>query len=331
MRYLIIEEILIYLDGPQLMLGKDGRDIKYICLGIPNGENHSSFIAVQITEQMLEDYFAEHIDLRFVFKRPKKNKYFTFNYDESVNGKYQLKEAENIDEDWLPEAGFFARNHTESIENTSYNCNSNTLNIDIDGRWDFQDLSQFPNKYADTYSFLYALACNSESNLKERFEDIFNRYPWRGGYSTVCFYNDLYAQIPRKHRLAVKEIQYASPGTISLTALPRVTNDIQRIVERINSNWNEIKEIYTELQSGMSQRNLLGKTHLAMNLKPSDISFLKTSVTTLCKAIEFDHLETVHEFVDKNWLASSKLMASFYRRVSELAEFYESGKANFSK
>jgi hypothetical protein len=331
MRYLIIAEVLIYLDGPQLMIGKDGRDIKYICLGIPNGKNHSLFIAVQVTEQMLEDYFSENVDLRFVFKRPKKNKYFIFNYDESVNGKYPLTETDEIDEDWLPEAGFFARNHTESIENPAYAHNAHTLNIDIDGRWDFQDLSQFPNKYADTYSFLYALACNSESDLKEHFEDIFNRYPWRGGYSTVCFYNDLYAKIPRKHRLAVKEIQYASPGTISLTALPRVTNDIQQIVEKINSNWTEIKELYNELQSGMSQRNLLGNTHFRINLSHNDIAFLRRSVSALCKAIRFDHLEMVHEMTDKNWLASSKLIASFYRRVSELAEFYESGKASFSK
>lgn len=327
MRYLTIEQTLIYVDGPQLVLGRDGRDMKYVGLAIPSEGYENKFLAVQVSDQLLEDYLAEHVDLRFVFKRPKRNKYYSFILEEVRRGAHPLIEIEAIEDDWLPDSGFFASNHTEPITHSSYGQSANTLDIKIDGRWDIQDLSQFPNKFADAYSFLYAL--DSEPNENNRFANIFDRYPWRGGFSAVGFYNDLYTKIPRAHRLAVKEINYASPGKIKLTAVPDIANEIQTIVENINSNWSEIREQYLELQEGMSERKFLGRSHHEITLSDSDKAFLENAVGSLCRALQFSYLERIFEMVGNDWLATSKIVASFYRRVSELAEFYDSGKASF--
>lgn len=329
-RYLTINRTLVYCDGPQLILGEDGRKIQYLGLAIPNANLMHTFLAVQVSEEMLDDYFAEAVDLRFVFKRPRRDKYFLCNLENEKGGRLPLAETAQIDEDWLPEPGFFASSHTEQQSGVVVTQQPLTLDIGIDGRWDIQDLSQFPNKFADAYSFMHAMRPASQRGADEVLGELFERYPWRGGFSSVGFYNGLYMRIPRSQRLAVKEIQYASPGTIKITALPDIAVEIQKMVEAINSNWRKVQDAYRELHNGMSEREFLGRSHREITLDNNDQVFLERASKGLCQAIGFKYLSRVHKLAGSDWLATAKIVASFFRRVEELADFYESGKANFA-
>lgn len=328
-RYLTIKRTLVYCDGPQLLLCEDGRKISYLGLAIPHAELIHGFLAVQVSDEMLEDYLAEAVDLRFVFKRPRRNKYFLFALEEDNRGRFTLRETAQVEPEWLPDSGFFARSHTEPDLTTTQSQQPATLNIGIDGRWDMPDLSQFTNKFADAYSFLYATH-HTASTMGGGLSALFERYPWRGGFSSVSFYDDLYFHIPRSERLAVREIKYASPGMIKITALPDIANEIQKMIQAINANWQDVQEAYRELQKGMSTRGLLGKSHWEVKLTNSDKAFLESMCKALCKAINFKNLPRVHKLAGSDWLATAKIIASFFRRVEELANFYESGKANFA-
>lgn len=90
--------------------------------------------------------------------------------------------------------------------------------IHIEGRWEIRDLYLFPHRYAEIYSFLYALAA-AEKSEKSPFAHAFKRYSWQGGYSAVNFYDELYGSIPREERPHIKRIEYASPGFIELGAV----------------------------------------------------------------------------------------------------------------
>lgn len=328
-RYLTILQTLVYCDGPQLVIGEDGRKCKYLALAIAHPTSQYGFLAVQVTEEMLEDYLSESVDLRFVFKRPKRDKYFLFDLQVEKNGRYSLIELNRVEDDWLPEAGFFARSHTEEEPVNATSLQTATLDIGIDGRWDIQDLSQFPNKFADAYSFLHAVRSTGQRGNDYSLGELFERYPWRGGFSSVGFYNGLYMRIPRNQRLVVKEIRYASPGTIKITALPGIADEIQRMVEACNNNWRNVQEAYKELHNGMSERDLLGLSHREVKLSHNDNAFLERACKALSEVIGFDYLPRVHKLAGSDWLATAKIVASFYRRVEELADFYESGKANF--
>jgi len=48
------------------------------------------------------------------------------------------------------------------------------------------------------------------------FHGVYAKYPWRGGFSALNFYQSLYAKIPYEQRPQIEEIQYASPGHIKL-------------------------------------------------------------------------------------------------------------------
>src|SRR5947208_2637497 len=99
----------------------------------------------------------------------------------------------------------------------------------MDGRWEIQDLYSFPHLYAEAYAFLYAAEfAGSEKNV--RFKDAFQRYPWRGGYSAVNFYHDLYEDIPPGHRPVIVSITYSSPGAIELALIAVIASQIERII-----------------------------------------------------------------------------------------------------
>lgn len=329
-RYLAIKHTLVYCDGPQLIMGKDGRGVLYLGLAISHPDCQYGFLAVPVSEEMLEDYLSESVDLRFVFKRPKRDKYYLFDFQTDKQGRFPLSELSHVEDDWLPDAGFFARSHTEADPENVPLQQSATIDIGIDGRWDIQDLSEFPNKFADAYSFLHAVRSSDDDGNDRELGDLFERYPWRGGFSSVGFYNGLYMRIPRTQRLLVKEIRYASPGAIKITALPSIAGEIQKMVEAINSDWRNVQEAYRELHNGMSERGYLGLSHREVNLKNDDRAFLERASKALCKAIGFDYISRVHKLAGSDWLATAKIAASFYRRIEELARFYESGKANFA-
>lgn len=326
MKYLQIEEVFVFYDEPQLFLGKDGKNVRYICLAVPDNQPNT-YICSAVNVDMLEKYLSENVDLRHVLKNPKNNKWHSINLNDSSDGRYVLSERQgNIPDEWLPERGFFASSHTEISKSEVQNTNQ-TIEIPIDGRWDVQDLAYFPKKFADTYSFLYALRVSSPMTINY-LKNVFQRYPWQGGYSSLGFFNDLYNSIPRKNRLTVKKFQYASPGNIALNADAEIANHVYASVTKVNADTVTVKKIYSELQKGMSEREFLGVSKYDITLSESDINFLKTHTLALSNAIGFKGLEKINELTNNDLLTSAKILTSYYRRLEDLAEFYDSGKAS---
>lgn len=329
MRYFTPNHTLVYYDGPQLLLGQDGYGGRYLALAVPStGEVTASFLAVGISDARLDDYLSESIDLRSVFRRPKTDRYFTFSIAANNSGRYPMTVLDQIADDMLPSAGFFASQHTESMESEA-KVGMTTVKIPIDGRWDMQDLAQFPNKYTDTYAFLYAVNHSTDvAGVESHLGELFQKYPWRGGFSSVGFYNDLYRAIPKPQRLRIREIHYASPGAISLDASSVLSGQIQSLVRGVNDRWREISDAYSELYDGMKQRGFLGVSIREVTADAEDKAFLRRACKGLASAMQFEGGEQVHTLCGRNWVATSKILLSFYRRVTDLAEYYESGKVS---
>jgi hypothetical protein len=112
--------------------------------------------------------------------------------------------------------------------------------INLDGRWDLEDLSIFPHEYLQAYalcSHLAGLEILAESDpvlfgLDDGLGDESlsvplnvpmmtvtkgwqSKYPWAGGYSAVNFYSALIHNLEPKAYPRIIEIKYASPGFIS--------------------------------------------------------------------------------------------------------------------
>ena len=59
----------------------------------------------------------------------------------------------------------------------------------MDGEWDLLDFSRFGRVYVHVYSFLYAVNFGIDEKAPDpRTIRAFEKYPWKGGWSSLNFY-----------------------------------------------------------------------------------------------------------------------------------------------
>lgn len=323
---------LICYDGIQLFLGVGSRNRYYICLAVPHDEISEAFLCTPISNNSLEDYIYERIDLLALIKSSTTGKHYLVDLDSETSRGYLLNELQAIPNEWLPDRHIFSRAHTEDfipeVSTRIADLEVKNKNIHIDGRWDTRDLAALPDLFTDSYSFLYALKSN-ELNRNSVTEDMFNKYPWRGGFSTVGFYNGLYAQIPRKHRLSIQGISYHSPGEITLSAVDLLADQIKKSVSVFIDDRKEINLLYRELYDGMSLRELLGRSTDEVDADALDFAFVEKATRNLANKMQFIMLDQLLVMTESNWLICAKILMSYCRRLKSLSDFFDSGKASF--
>jgi hypothetical protein len=203
--------------------------------------------------------------------------------------------------------------------------------IHIEGRWEIRDLYLFPHRYAEIYSFLYALAA-AENAGRSSFVHAFRRYPWQGGYSAVNFYDELYGAIPRGERPQIKRIEYASPGYIELGAVILLVTQIDRILTTTFKTWDKIDRIYDGIHKRYTRRRL-AKINLRdreRKLADDDLKFIVEACKELSEAIGLENQAALNKLTGDP-LASLKILMAFYRRLRELVFFIHQGKVRITR
>lgn len=200
----------------------------------------------------------------------------------------------------------------------------------MEGRWEIRDLYYFPHRYAEVYSFLYALAA-ADWPQRSSFVAAFNRYPWRGGYSAVNFYDDLYEAIPRDQRPKIVRIEYASPGYIELGAVIVLVTQIDRILTTAMKTWDKLDKIYEGIHKRAMDRRLLRITlkEREQELTKDDVRFTIEACRELSAAIGLDDPEAINKLTGDP-LSSLKIIMAFFRRIRELVFYVQDGKVRIT-
>jgi len=202
--------------------------------------------------------------------------------------------------------------------------------IEMDGEWEIQDLYLFPHRYSEVYSFLYALNEAASGNA-HRLSGAFQRYPWRGGYSAVNFYDDLYSSIPKDRRPKIKRIEYASPGFIEVGAILLLVTQIDRILTTAMKTCDKLDSIYTNIHKRAMRRRLLKLSvkEKERKLAEEDVRFVVESTKELAEALGIPDPAALNRLTNDP-LASLKILMGFYRRLRELLHFIEEGKVRIT-
>lgn len=139
--------------------------------------------------------------------------------------------------------------------------------------------------YIQLYGFAYSLVPDLPNARREEIDYIYGKFPWRGGYSTVNFFNQLFHKIPPKLRPEVQRIQYASPGFIELTELLAVAVTVAGIVTTVCKSLGTVHELNRSIQKA-SVDHELSKINLAnedLDLTQRQIMFCENSSKSLVK------------------------------------------------
>ena len=138
------------------------------------------------------------------------------------------------------------------------------IKLYIDGRWELTELNVLTRVYIQLYGLIYSLDV-ADDYLDNEIQYIFGKYPWRGGFSAVNFYQNLFAKMPREYKPTIKSIQYASPGFIELSQIVEVAKDVAQIVGYVSAALLAGNKTYSIIHKGMSERKLM-----RLNLRSED-------------------------------------------------------------
>lgn len=200
----------------------------------------------------------------------------------------------------------------------------------LDGRWNLEELSEATKDYTQLYGFAYSLLPDLPLARRDEIDYIYGKFPWKGGYSTVNFFNQLFHKIPPRLRPEVERIQYASPGFIELSELLLVAVTVAGIVKAVCSTINSAHDTYRKIQKESVDLKL-SKINLAkeeLDLTQMQIAFCKSSSKELVKV--FDLTEAQENLIDQrvqgNPVMKLKILLSVFRRVEPLAKKQSEGK-----
>lgn len=200
----------------------------------------------------------------------------------------------------------------------------------LDGRWGLEELSETAKDYVQLYGFAYSLVPDLPSARRDELDYIYGKFPWRGGYSTVNFFNQLFHKIPPRLRPEVQRIQYASPGFIELTEIALVAVSVAGIVKAVCSSINSAHDTYRKIQKA-SVDHKLSKIDLAskeLDLTQKQIEFCESSSKKLVNLFGLTDAQEqiIDQRVQGNPVMKLKMLLSVYRRVEPLAKKQSEGK-----
>lgn len=202
--------------------------------------------------------------------------------------------------------------------------------LNLDGRWNLEDLAEATKDYIQLYGFAYSLIPDLPLSRREEIDYIYGKFPWRGGYSTVNFFNQLFHKIPPKLRPEVERIQYASPGFIELSELLIVAVTVAGIIKTVCSTINTAHDTYRKIQRGSVDLEL-SKINLAkeeIDLNQRQIEFCESSSGQLAKILGLTEAQEqlIDQRVQGNPAMKLKILLSVFRRVEPLAKKQNEGK-----
>ncbi|MER8958828.1 hypothetical protein [Mesorhizobium sp. M0701] len=133
-----------------------------------------------------------------------------------------------------------------------------TIEINVDGAWDIQDLFHLSESLTESYGYFLPLVAQDE-DTRAQLHSIVQAQFWRGDIETRRFGLFLYRQIPKDDGLRIKSFHYSSPGTLILVGiLPALL-----LAARVASKWLDVSEklfdLYAKIEKYFLKRKNLVK------------------------------------------------------------------------
>ncbi len=207
--------------------------------------------------------------------------------------------------------------------------NGGSYRVLLDGEWQLEDLYTFPHAFSQCYAFIYCLDSELDPSDRDRINEAFSGYPWRGGYSYVNIYTVLRHQVPLRHRPCIKSISYGSPGWLDILLNPDVALQVAKSVGILSGSAIAAAKAYAYCMKYIRQVSVDRKRAELeeMQLTREQRQMCMSMCEDIAKFIGFDSVKALHERTGDPEV-SLKLLAAHYRRTDRLVDFVRAGKAS---
>jgi hypothetical protein len=324
-----VKVVLVRHDVPLIVLAERGQGAKFFCLNLDDGDSAFRWLVVKSTDQKYDAFVQGRVDARYLFLpsagRGGKRKFWLAEFRGLEGEVFSAKPYTGEVKGWLPESGFFFEPAPSGVRGES--TSSQRRRVSIQGRWELPDLRRFSDLLQDAYAFVYALRV-AKSDAENWLGALFARYPWRGGLSSVKFFDDLYEKIPRGSAAKVLKIHYASPGYIDFAINAQAADYIRSLVRQLGNRSSAASAAYYMSDRKLRESKWYGTSERDIKLSTGDKKELATLFEALIKAFGLaERRDHVFRLAAEEPLAAVKILMAFYRRLDRLADYVSTGKA----
>jgi len=231
--------------------------------------------------------------------------------------------------EYLPEKDSFFDTSLSPDITTAEEFIPTAFDVHIDNRWFFGDLDKFSRVYSQIYAFFYCSRPQFVTNLSERVRNYLHS-PWTGGFSRVNLFEAMKKCIPSLHDLEIREITYASPGSITIEALPSVGDSVLEVGRRYLKCEEDASEIERKLRQALSsfrvaKLDLSSKSDSELPLRPENTQFLQKYCDELVKVLEIKEEFLSLNASSPNIVVSTKVLLALVLRIRRIAQLQSRG------
>jgi hypothetical protein len=336
MKPLLVIETLMRYDVPLIVVAREDTPKDhvapqmYVCLNIEESDDGlEKFLVTRVPGKEFLRYLQEEVDFRFLLSVKGARHYVTHMSGEVGTIFTPILFNDSID-DHLPDPALFLRGYKGELLKNFQVAASSDCRVLIDGRWGLPDMRRFASLFGNAYSFLYSLR-PKDGHVEQRTRALFGKYPWRGGFSAVNFFDQLENLVPRVSRPQIDKMQKASPGFIDFRLDGSISDQVIALVTQINVKNNAPSEAYRTTRQFLKERSWLGNSAADIRLSDGDLSDLNQHVEFMATSLHLEmHIDYIMSLAQRDPLAAVKILLSLFRKVKELADYLATGKAQFA-
>jgi hypothetical protein len=320
---------LVEYDGPIVSLFKRDNLFDSLCVWVDKSNTRNRWILFDVGRIELLDYLNGNRTLRESFNE----KSYVWVFDTTKTGKrkdaFKLRVGE-LPKVYVPGEKSFLRESMatdDAISLRSETAEKYKMLLAGDDLY-VEDLAIIPKTYQQLYSFHYGLTHIDREAVAEKIKS--SVHNWNGGISSVNLFSGLQAVIPAPHKARVAELEYASPGHITLSLLPNLAVQISKVVNGLEGEgWVKAESKYKACYDYFRSEGISGFDNedgrIEDTLTPEQITGVERLLKEFLKILNLLEFDKRMNSVGLGSLGKLRAILAYHRRLKNLRRYIDSG------
>jgi flagellin-specific chaperone FliS len=312
---------LQYFEGPLVSLFKASQREDFVYLWVDSDEYSNRWMAFSVKRSDLINYKNKDKTLKQIIDE-KRHVYLV-----DINGEGDVKQAfwiktDELSIDYMPavDSHFCA----ELCQDQGALEIPSNFSIQIDSEWYFDDFSELERKFSQVYSFIYSLIKLNTGSVN-KMQAVYKQFPWKGGFSSVNFFEQIRTAIPSYHEVRVSKLQYASPGAITLTLDSKVAQRASALIEACFRNELLVKS-YKNSVKLLTDYKILSSPELYDTLDENAKKEISSALGDLQTQMGLGDMLFKWSSLPENPAYALKILQAIYRRITSLNSYQTAGR-----
>lgn len=184
----------------------------------------------------------------------------------------------------------------------------------LDGEWNSQELAELHRRVRDTHALIYLYSQAAKPQFRSA--------PFKGGFSTINFYQQIKGYIPAKARVSERAVHYSSPGFVAFRGDLATLSQLREVLDSVRKNEDALADENRALTRFLRDENLNEEDARATPDQESVMAEHAAAMLVLIGRPDWDWLVSKCPSI---WQAT-KIVRAHYRRLRDLVRLEEEGR-----